>query len=98
VARVAGQCRVRASRRRVIERVHRCGAVAPFWDLDRVCRCVIQGQGTPVAARRARAELETKGVNVKDGFWGYRLLVVRDPDGNELHFNYPDADEAPAEN
>jgi catechol 2,3-dioxygenase-like lactoylglutathione lyase family enzyme len=36
-----------------------------------------------------RAELETKGVRVKEGSWGYRLLVVDDPDGNQLFFNYP---------
>ena len=36
-----------------------------------------------------RAELEAKGVTVKDGSWGYRLLVVDDPDGNQLLFNYP---------
>ncbi len=36
-----------------------------------------------------RAELEAKGVLVKDGSWGYRLLVVDDPDGNQLFFNYP---------
>jgi len=35
------------------------------------------------------AELEAKGVPVKDGSWGYRLLVVDDPDGNQLFFNYP---------
>jgi uncharacterized glyoxalase superfamily protein PhnB len=27
-----------------------------------------------------RAELEAKGVPVKEGSWGYRLLVVDDPD------------------
>jgi catechol 2,3-dioxygenase-like lactoylglutathione lyase family enzyme len=36
-----------------------------------------------------RAELEAKGVAVKDGSWGYGLLVVDDPDGNQLFFNYP---------
>jgi catechol 2,3-dioxygenase-like lactoylglutathione lyase family enzyme len=36
-----------------------------------------------------RAELEAKGVPVKDGSWGYRLMVVDDPDGNQLFFNYP---------
>lgn len=36
-----------------------------------------------------RAELEANGVVVKDGSWGYRLLVVDDPDGNQLFFNYP---------
>jgi len=48
---------------------------------------------TPEAATAAvdalRAELEARGVSVKDGSWGYRLLVVDDPDGNQLFFNYP---------
>jgi catechol 2,3-dioxygenase-like lactoylglutathione lyase family enzyme len=47
------------------------------------------------ALDRLRAEFEGRGVDVEDGWWGYRLLVVRDPDGNELYFNYPDAEEAP---
>jgi catechol 2,3-dioxygenase-like lactoylglutathione lyase family enzyme len=34
-----------------------------------------------------RTELESKGVAVEDGRWGYRILIVRDPDGNELYFN-----------
>jgi catechol 2,3-dioxygenase-like lactoylglutathione lyase family enzyme len=48
---------------------------------------------TPEAAIAAldalRAELEASGVAVKEGSWGYRLLVVDDPDGNQLFFNYP---------
>jgi uncharacterized glyoxalase superfamily protein PhnB len=36
-----------------------------------------------------RAELEAKGVPVKAGSWGYRVLVIDDPDGNQLYFNYP---------
>lgn len=36
-----------------------------------------------------RAEIEARGVPVKDGVWGYRLLVVEDLDGNQLFFNYP---------
>jgi catechol 2,3-dioxygenase-like lactoylglutathione lyase family enzyme len=36
-----------------------------------------------------RAELEARGVQVRDGNWGYRLLVVEDLDGNQLFFNYP---------
>ena len=36
-----------------------------------------------------RAELEAHGVLVKDGFWGYRVLVVEDLDGNQLFFPYP---------
>ena len=40
-----------------------------------------------------RGELEGNGVKVEDDEWGYRLLVVRDPDGNELWFNYPDTNQ-----
>ena len=36
-----------------------------------------------------RAEFEASGLPVKDGRWGYRLLVVDDLDGNQLFFNYP---------
>ena len=36
-----------------------------------------------------RTELEGRGVNVKDGQWGYRLMVIADLDGNELYFPYP---------
>jgi catechol 2,3-dioxygenase-like lactoylglutathione lyase family enzyme len=36
-----------------------------------------------------RAEFEARGVSVKDGSWGYRLIIVNDPDGNQLFFNYP---------
>jgi uncharacterized glyoxalase superfamily protein PhnB len=47
-------------------------------------------QEAAVAAVDAvRAELEARGVSVKEGSWGYRLLVVDDPDGNQLFFNYP---------
>jgi hypothetical protein len=45
---------------------------------------------TQVAALDAlHAELVAKGVPVKEGLWGYRLLVVNDLDGNQLFFNYP---------
>ena len=46
-------------------------------------------EGAVAAVDALRAELEAKGVAVKDGSWGYRLLVVDDPDGNQLFFNYP---------
>jgi catechol 2,3-dioxygenase-like lactoylglutathione lyase family enzyme len=45
--------------------------------------------GQVAALDALRAELEAKGASVEDGSWGYRLLVVRDPDGNQLYFNYP---------
>jgi catechol 2,3-dioxygenase-like lactoylglutathione lyase family enzyme len=49
-----------------------------------------QTHDAAVAALDAlRAELEVRGVAVKEGSWGYRILVVDDPDGNQLFFNYP---------
>ncbi|MGO9066105.1 MAG: VOC family protein [Myxococcaceae bacterium] len=36
-----------------------------------------------------RAEFEGRGVAVGNGRWGYPLMVVHDPDGNELYFPYP---------
>jgi catechol 2,3-dioxygenase-like lactoylglutathione lyase family enzyme len=35
-----------------------------------------------------RAELETRGVDVKDGHWGYRVMAIADPDGNAFYFPY----------
>lgn len=35
-----------------------------------------------------RDELERRGVNVQDAYWGDRLMVIVDPDGNELYFPY----------
>ena len=46
-------------------------------------------QAVSAAVDALRAEFEAKGVAVKEGSWGYRLLVVDDPDGNQLFFNYP---------
>ena len=48
-------------------------------------------EGAVAALDALRAELEGRGAPVKDGRWGYRLLVVDDPDGNQLFFNYPNA-------
>jgi uncharacterized glyoxalase superfamily protein PhnB len=46
-------------------------------------------EAATAAVDALRAELEAKGASVKEGRWGYRLLVVDDPDGNQLFFNYP---------
>jgi catechol 2,3-dioxygenase-like lactoylglutathione lyase family enzyme len=35
-----------------------------------------------------RVEFEAKGVPIKEGSWGYRILVVDEPNGNRLFFNY----------
>lgn len=45
----------------------------------------------PEVLNALRAELERRGVEVKDGQWGYRLMVIMDPDGNQLYFPYPAA-------
>jgi catechol 2,3-dioxygenase-like lactoylglutathione lyase family enzyme len=45
------------------------------------------------AVDELRAEFEARGVPVKDGWWGYRLVVVEDPDGNQLFFPYPNPPE-----
>jgi uncharacterized glyoxalase superfamily protein PhnB len=49
----------------------------------------LEPQAQVAALDALRAELEAKGVPVKEGSWGYRLLVIDDPDGNQLFFNYP---------
>ena len=36
-----------------------------------------------------RIELGAKGVDVEDGWWGYHVMILRDPDGNRLLFPYP---------
>jgi catechol 2,3-dioxygenase-like lactoylglutathione lyase family enzyme len=36
-----------------------------------------------------RSEFEARGAAVKDGHWGYRVLMVDDLDGNQLYFPYP---------
>jgi catechol 2,3-dioxygenase-like lactoylglutathione lyase family enzyme len=49
---------------------------------------------TEVAAVDAlRAEFETRSVPVRDGRWGYRLLVVEDLDGTQLFCPYPNEPE-----
>lgn len=36
-----------------------------------------------------REEYEGGGVELEDGYWGYQLMEVLDPDGNRLQFAYP---------
>jgi catechol 2,3-dioxygenase-like lactoylglutathione lyase family enzyme len=36
-----------------------------------------------------RAELERNGAKVKEGKWGYRVLVIDDLDGNQILVPYP---------
>ena len=43
----------------------------------------------PEAFAPVRTELADKGVAVKDGWWGYELMIVEDLDGNQLFFPAP---------
>ncbi len=45
--------------------------------------------GEDAAIDALRAEAAARGVPGEDGWWGYRLFVLRDPDGNQLWLNYP---------
>jgi catechol 2,3-dioxygenase-like lactoylglutathione lyase family enzyme len=42
-----------------------------------------------------RAEFEDRGAPIRDGWWGYDTMIIQDPDGNELFFPYPKAEEQP---
>lgn len=46
-------------------------------------------EAATMAVDGLRVELEGRGVAVRDGRWGYRVLVVDDLDGNQLFFPYP---------
>lgn len=35
-----------------------------------------------------RTGIEANGVPTRDGHWGYHVLIITDPDGNELYFPY----------
>jgi catechol 2,3-dioxygenase-like lactoylglutathione lyase family enzyme len=48
-------------------------------------------EGEVAAVDALRTEFEGRAVQIKDGRWGYRVLVVEDPDGNQLFFPYPNA-------
>lgn len=37
----------------------------------------------------ARTEFEGRSVEVQNGWWGYELMIVADPDGNQLYFPCP---------
>lgn len=45
---------------------------------------------TTAAYAALPGELAAKHVTAKQGWWGYRTLIVTDPDGNELYFPDPD--------
>jgi len=52
---------------------------------------VVRFAAETAAIDAAKADFEARGAEVHEGQWGYRLVVVKDPDGNELWLNYPNA-------
>ena len=40
--------------------------------------------------RSARSKFQSRGAPVEEGWWGYDTMIIKDPDGNELFFPYPD--------
>lgn len=40
----------------------------------------------PADVTSTRRSFEAAGVKVHDGWWGYPIIIVNDPDGNALYF------------
>ena len=57
---------------------------------DRVGKGMLFIELTPPDWKALPAALESKGVAFREGWWGYRSLIVADPDGNELWFPDPE--------
>ena len=87
--------RGKAKRARSVNAVY--ASTMPLAEKIAYCERLYESSALPVLFRITpfsqpqdlEAELEGRGVDVKDGQWGYRLMVVADPDGNELYFPYP---------
>lgn len=57
---------------------------------ERVGKGVLYFGFGPETFHGIRADLQAKGIPVKDGWWGTRLMIVEDPSGNQLWFAAPD--------
>lgn len=82
-----------------VAQVDRCGCeliLSSQWP-DKAGSALMFISLDPDVLEALRTELEGRGVDVKDGNWGYRLMVLVDPDGNELYFPYPAAASEPQE-
>ena len=76
--------------RPVVAQVQRGGCeliLSSQWP-DKVGRALIFVSLEQDVLLAVRTELEANGVAVKDGHWGYPVMAVQDPDGNELYFPY----------
>jgi catechol 2,3-dioxygenase-like lactoylglutathione lyase family enzyme len=61
-----------------------CGLLLHSQQPDRVGKGVIYLAFGATEYDALRADLQAKGVALKDGWWGKRLMIVEDPDGNQL--------------
>ena len=59
---------------------------------DRVGLGILYDGLDPAEFDATRTELEGKGVVLKEGWWGKKLMVVEDPDGNQIFFGDPHND------
>jgi catechol 2,3-dioxygenase-like lactoylglutathione lyase family enzyme len=59
---------------------------------ERVGRGLIFVSLDPAELDAARTAFAANGVGIAEGHWGYRLMIVADPDGNQLYFPYPGED------
>jgi catechol 2,3-dioxygenase-like lactoylglutathione lyase family enzyme len=57
---------------------------------DKVGKAVLYTAFDAPEFERTCADLQAKGVPLKDEWWGRPLVVVEDPDGNEIWFARPD--------
>jgi catechol 2,3-dioxygenase-like lactoylglutathione lyase family enzyme len=56
---------------------------------EKVGGAVIYGAFDPDEHDALKVDLEAKGVALQDGWWGKKLMIVEDPDGNQLWFGDP---------
>ena len=57
---------------------------------DKVGKAMLFISLTQAGFAALRADCTRNGANCEEGWWGYRCLIVTDPDGNQLYFPDPD--------
>ena len=48
----------------------------------------------PLDLAALQDEYQRRKVDLREGWWGYRLMIVEDPDGNLLYFPWPQNQES----
>ena len=77
--------------RRIVAQVERqaCELILSSQSPEKVGRALIFISLESEVLLVLRADLEARGVPAKDGHWGYPVMIVQDPDGNDLYFPRP---------